>query len=255
MKENQQPKKENLLFNIGFNLILPILFLRKGNAWFGESLGQQLGVAPDATLTSSILLLVAISFPIGYALWDFNKRKKWNFISILGLCSVLLTGGIGLVPGATVQMFAIKEAALPGILGALTLFTLKTKRPLVHLFLFNPEVIKVDLINEKLKLNNTEKLFQKLMTKCTFLLALSFTISAALNYYLSRLIVVTEPAIDRNSYADEVGQMMGWSFPVIILPCMIVSLYAMWILFKGIRELTGLSFEEVLAQGSNRQAG
>jgi hypothetical protein len=43
--------------------------------------------------------------------------------------------------------------------------------------------------------------------------------------------------------------MMGWSFPVISLPCMFVSAYAFWILIKGIKELAGLTFEEVLTQG------
>ncbi len=250
MKENKPPKKENLLLNLGFNLVLPILFLRKGSSWLGEPLGEQLGTSPDSSLISSIMLLLAISFPIGYGLWDWINRKKINFISILGACSALLTGGIGLIPGATVQMFAIKEAALPAILGALTVLTLKTKRPLVHLFLFNPEVIKVDLVNEKLKLQNSEVLFQKLMTKCTWLIGLSFAISAILNYLLSRWIVVTEPAFDPIAYNDEVGQMMGWSFPVISLPCMVVSAYAFWVLIKGIKDLTGLSLEDAMAQGT-----
>jgi hypothetical protein len=42
--------------------------------------------------------------------------------------------------------------------------------------------------------------------------------------------------------------MMGWSLPVISVPCMIVSGYAFWLLIKGIKEFTGLSMEEVLAQ-------
>ena len=81
------------------------------------------------------MLVIAVSFPVGYGTWDLIRRRKWNVISILGALSALLTGGIGLIPGATVKMFAIKEAALPTILGALTVLTLKTKRPLVHLFL------------------------------------------------------------------------------------------------------------------------
>jgi len=145
-------------------------------------------------------------------------------------------------------MFAIKEAAIPTILGILTVITLKTKRPLVHLFLLNPQLIKVNLINEKLRLNNAENDFAKLMSKCTWLIALTFIMSAALNYFLSRWIVVTEPALDKIAYNDEVGRMMGWSFPIISIPCMIVSAYAFWILIKGIKDLTGLSLEDAMVQ-------
>ena len=69
-------------------------------------------------------------------------------------------------------MFAIKEAALPAILGALTVLTLKTKRPLVHLFLLNPEIMNVDLINQRLKDHNAVDSFDALMKKCTWLIAL-----------------------------------------------------------------------------------
>ena len=55
------------------------------------------------------------------------------------------------MPGATVQMFAIKEAALPAVLGILTVITLKTERPLIHLFLLNPDIINVNLVNIRLK--------------------------------------------------------------------------------------------------------
>ena len=131
---HNKAKKESMWLNLGFNLIIPIIFLRKGGEWFGPSLENALNSPKDGTLVGSVMLLLAISFPIGYGLWDFSRRRKWNFLSILGALSALLTGGIGLLPGATVSMFAIKEAALPAILGILTILTLKTKKPLVKLF-------------------------------------------------------------------------------------------------------------------------
>jgi len=78
---------------------------------------------------------------------------------------------------------------------------------------------------------------------------LTFILSACLNYFLAIAIVVTEPSIDKLAFNDEVGKMMGWSFPIISLPCMVVSAYAFWLLIKGIRSLAGLSLEDVLTQG------
>ena len=60
--------------------------------------------------------------------------------------------------------------------------------------------------------------------------------------------MITEPSIDKLAFNDEVGTMMGWSFPIISLPCMVVSAYAFWILIKGIRTLAGMNFEDALNQ-------
>ena len=109
----QKPKRENIWLNFGFNLILPILILRKGDDWLGEPLAGLLDAPSDGPLVGSVILVLAVLFPIGYGTWDLLRRKRWNIISILGAVSAFLTGGIGLVPGATVVMFAIKEAALP----------------------------------------------------------------------------------------------------------------------------------------------
>ena len=70
-----------------------------------------------------------------------------EFLSVFGAISAFLTGGIGLIPGGSVSMFAIKEALLPALLGFLTVVTLNTKRPLVKMFLYNPDIFNVDKID------------------------------------------------------------------------------------------------------------
>lgn len=246
--EISSPKRENMFLNLGFNLLLPIVILRKGDEWMGESLANFTDSTPESAVVGTIILLLAISFPVSYGILDLIRRRKWNLFSILGSISALLTGGIGLLPGANVLMFAIKESALPAILGIITIITLRTKKPLVRLFLYNPEIIKVSLVEHKLKELGTKRHFDKLLVKCTWLIGLSFAVSALLNFILSRIIVVTEPSVDKIAFNDEVGQMMGWSLPVISIPCMVVSGYAFWLLIKGIRKFTGLSMEEVMAQ-------
>ena len=94
ISDNSEPpkkkdaKKENTFLNLGFNLILPILLLNKGKQWFGsylETYFENVAVG---------VLLLAIAFPVGYFIYDYVKRSKYNLFSILGLISVLLTGGI-----------------------------------------------------------------------------------------------------------------------------------------------------------------
>jgi hypothetical protein len=239
-------RRENPLQMLFFNFGLPILILRKGNDWVGDLLIQWLEVPTDSKLVPSLILVFALLFPFSYGAYDLLKRKKWNIFSILGIISILLTGGIGLIPGGTVNMFAIKEAAIPAIIGLITLFTLRTKKPLVELLLYNPQIFDVERIEKELKMRDTKSEFKKLLTKCTWLLAGTFLLSAILNYYLSKAIVVTEPFVDANAFNDEIGEMMTWSYLVIIAPCMLVSGYALWTLIKGIKALTGLNMESAL---------
>ena len=101
----------------------------------------------------------------------------------------------------------------------------------------------MEKIERQLEIRGTKSAFKKLLAKCTWLLAATFLLSAVLNYYLSKAIVVTEPFIDANAFNDEIGEMMTWSYLVIIAPCMLVSGYALWTLIKGIKALTGLNME------------
>ena len=246
-------RRENLWVNFIFNLVLPILILRKGDDWFGESIGELASVPSNSSVVASILLSIAVLFPAGYGVSDFVRRKKYNFLSILGAVSALLTGGIGLVPGGSVSMYALKEAALPALLGILTLLTLNSQKPLVKMFLYNPDIFDVEKIEFHLQSNNSEKGFNQLLVQCTWMLAGTFLISAILNYILSRIVVVTEPFVDMNAFNDEIGVMMAWSFPVISLPCMLASGYAILRLTRGIHALTGLNFEDIVRQ--SRQSG
>ena len=246
MQSAKTEPRENLFLNLIFNFGLPIIILRKANDWIGDLLIQWLDVPAESKLVPSILLGLALLFPFFYGAYDLLKRKKWNIFSILGIISVLLTGGIGLIPGGTVNMFAIKEAAIPAIIGFVTLFSLRSKKPLVELLLYNPQVFDVEKIENELKMRDTKIEFKKLLFKCTWLLAATFLLSAILNYYLSKSIVVTEPFVDANAFNDEIGEMMTWSYLVIIAPCMLVSGYALWTLIKGIKALTGLNMESAL---------
>lgn len=246
MQSAKTESRENPLLILLFNFGLPIMILMKGNDWIGDSLIQWLEVPTDSKVVPSLILVFALLFPFSYGIHDLLKRKKWNIFSILGIINILLTGGIGLIPGGTVSMFAIKEAAIPAIIGLVTLFTLRTKKPLVELLLYNPQIFDVEKIEKELKMRDTKSEFKNLLTKCTWLLAVTFLLSAVLNYYLSEAIVVTEPFVDQKAFTYEIGQMMTLSYFVIMAPCMLVAGYALWTLIKGIKALTGLNMESAL---------
>jgi hypothetical protein len=231
------PARENTFLNLGFNILLPILILNKGKKWFGTYL------EPHFENVAVPILIIAMLFPIGYFVYDYAKRGKYNIFSILGLISVLMTGGIGILEIPT-KWFAVKEAAIPLVLGLAVLISLKTPYPLIRTLLYNPEIIQIDKVQAALKAHDSQAAFDKLLTKCTYLLAGSFLLSAALNYILARWIVVSPSGSD--AFNSEVSKMMAWSWPVIAIPSMIIMMVTLWLLLGGIKKMTGLDLEEVL---------
>lgn len=236
-EKSSPPKRENTFLNLGFNLLIPILLLNKGKDWFGRYLEP---VFPDVAVG---VLLIALAFPVGYFIYDYAARRKYNLFSIIGLISVLLTGGIGILNIPT-QWFAVKEAAIPLFLGLAVVISLKTPYPLIRTLLYNPEIMDVDRVQAALREHQAEAAFEKLLVLCTWLLAGSFLLSAVLNFILARWIVVSPSGTD--AFNAEVSKMMAWSWPVIAIPSMAIMLFALFKLVGGIKQMTGLELEQVL---------
>ena len=222
------PKPENLLLNLAFNLALPAIVLSKLSA--PERLGPVYG------------LVLALACPLGYGVWDFLKRREANFISIVGFVSVLLTGGLGLLHIGGFW-FAVKEAAVPTVIGAAVLFSLKTKTPLVHAMLYNPQVIDVPKVDAALNERNSRAGFERLLVTSSYLLTISFLLSAVLNFGLARHLL-RSPA-GTPEFNAELAKMHLLSWPVIVLPSMIMTMFALWRLLSGLKELTGLTMDEI----------
>ncbi|MDG1688466.1 MAG: MFS transporter [Gammaproteobacteria bacterium] len=189
-------------------------------------------------------LVVALAFPISWGLFEFIKYKKFNFIALLGLISVLLTGGIGLFELDN-KWLAIKEAAIPGLISVAVLVSAFTPYPLVKTLLFNPEVLDVEKINQRLQEKASMPLFENRLMKATFFVAGSFGFSAVMNYILAKWIVVS--AAGTPEFNEELGQLTLYSYPMIALPSMLMMGGIFYYLWRTIHDLTGLELEEVLA--------
>ena len=138
---------------------------------------------------------------------------------------------------------AIKEAAVPSLIGLAVLATTKTQKPLVRLFLYNKEIVDVVRVDLELDKRGNRTAFEQLMEFCTFLLAASFFLSASLNYLLAKYLIRSESGTD--AFNMELGKMTFWSYPVILIPSMVVMSLVLWKLLSGIKALTGLNTEEI----------
>lgn len=222
-------KKENPVVSILLNIILPVIILTKFSS--EEYLGPLYG------------LLIALAFPLFYGLYEFASAKKVNFISLLGFLSVLLTGIFSLFE-LDPFWIAVKEAAVPAVIGLVVVFSVYSKEPLIKKLLINDQFFKTDLVYAKLEESSSIGTFDKHLVQSSYWLAGSFLLSAVLNYILARIIVVSQPGTE--IYNEEIGKLTALSFPVIALPCTILMLWILWRIFKTIKELTGLELEELM---------
>mgnify|MGYP003966797197 FL=1 len=221
-------KKENPLMNLLLNIVIPSVILIKFSS--NDYLGPVNG------------LITAISFPLGYGLFSLIKNKKVNYISIIGLISVLLTGVFGVLK-LDAEWIAYKEAGVPLIIGLAVLISLKTPFPLVKKLLYNDQVLNTQKINATLQVNNNQQRFEKRLVISTFLLACTFFLSSGLNFILAKIMLISEPGTE--AFNTELGKMTAYSFPIIAIPSMIFMVGVLYYLIRSITLLTGLKFTEI----------
>jgi hypothetical protein len=226
-------KQPGTLTNLLFNIVIPTLILTKFSkeAYLGPLWG----------------LVVALAFPVLYGLYDYLVLQKAhghkpNLFSLIGVVSVLLTGGMSLLQ-LDPKYIAIKEAAIPGIIGLVALASAATRFPLVRVFLYNEQVLQVSKVHAALEQHNTTTKFEKKLRIATYLVALSFFLSSALNYALAKYLLVSPPGTE--AYTEELGKMTALSFPVIAVPSTLILMGALIYLMKGITRLTHLQLEDI----------
>jgi len=206
----------------------------------------------DQDLGAARALIVALAFPLGWGLFELIRYRKFNFIALLGLVSVLLTGGIGLLQ-LDLKWLAIKEAAVPGVIGIAVLISTRTKYPLIRTLLYNPKIMQVDRIHTALEEKGHVETFDKRLLNATYLLAGTFFFSSVMNYIMAKWIV-TSPT-GSPAFNEELGRLTLVSYPMIAIPSMIMMFGVLYYLWKTIHGLTGLKLEElmVLPDGDDEQ--
>jgi intracellular septation protein A len=222
-------KRPNTFLELLYNIAIPSIILMK------LSTDEYLGTVPA--------LIVALLFPLGYGLYDFIKNKSMNFISLLGFFSTLLTGGIGLFE-LDVEWLAIKEAAIPSVIGIVVLISGFWGKPLIAKILLNPLLFNLDLIYQTLASKNKTDQFKARIQWANHLLASTFVFSATMNYLLAKWIVIS-PA-GTVEFNEQLGEMTLLSYPVIAIPSMVMLIAIMFYVVKSTMKLTDLTLEKIL---------
>lgn len=229
------PKQENPLLNIVFNIALPIFILNKGGAYLG---------AVQA-------LLLALTFPLAYGAYDLWRTRRPNFISILGLLNVTVSGCFSLMQFEGLW-FAVKEAFFPLLIGIFVFGSAFGSKPFLQTMFLNPQVINLHLVEEALNARGEHSRFKKLIRQSTIYLSGSFLLSAILNFILAYSIF---KPLDHSTSAEErqnvlngqLGEMTKLSFVVILVPSLISLGLILWHFLSQLGAMTGLAKEQILA--------
>ncbi|MBA3034380.1 MAG: MFS transporter [Gammaproteobacteria bacterium] len=223
--------KPNPLIELLINLVIPSLIL--------------MNLSDPEDLGPAKALLLALAFPLFWGTRDLMRRRKINVFAALGMINVILTGGIGLLQLDT-QWLAVKEAAIPGLIGIAVAISAYTPYPLVRVLLYTPALMKVELIQTSLEERGNTAAFESRLRIATWMLACSFFFSSVMNYILA-VWIVTSPS-GTPAFNEELGRLTLLSYPMIALPATVLMMAVLYYLVRSIRALAGLSFTDVLNQ-------
>ncbi|HEV2128198.1 MAG TPA: VC0807 family protein [Thermomicrobiales bacterium] len=223
------------MLNILITLIIPVVILMR---FSGE---DELGPARG--------LVLALAFPIGYAIYEIWKQRKVSWTPIVGVVSVLLTGGIALLE-LPPDLIAIKEASIPLILALAILFSAWMGKPLARVFL--SQMLDREKVEAALRERGTYDEYEQRTARATYMLASAFLLSAALNYGLAKVVVTSDPGTE--AFNSELGRMTALSFPVITIPVFVVLFITIFYVLRIVNQLTGLEAEEVVRQKGKESA-
>lgn len=221
--------KPNPLIELLINLVIPSLIL--------------MNLSDPENLGPARALLLALAFPLFWGTRDLLRRRKINAFAALGMINVLLTGGIGLLQLDT-QWLAIKEAAIPGLIGIAVAISAYTPYPLVRVLLYTPALMNVEQIQTSLEERGNTAAFESRLKIATWMLAGSFFFSSVMNYILA-VWIVTSPS-GTPAFNEELGRLTLLSYPMIALPATVLMMAVLYYLARSIRALAGLSFTDVL---------
>ena len=245
-KSSPASKPQNPIWMLLFNIVLPVIILNQGRKIVPSRLGEW---------GPTLALLVAISLPFFYGLFDFIKQKKVNWISLIGLLNISVTGSFALLK-LHGHWFWIKEAFFPTIIGVAIFFGNRLGRPFLYSLFWNAQVFQTGKIEAAIagqtspnQPGNLE--LKKLFIRATDLFSLSFFISASANFFLAMHVFLPINPLLSTSQQDailnaQIARMTWEGYLIIAFPMMFFTGGVLWYLIRGLRRITGLELHEIL---------
>ncbi|MFZ4765598.1 MAG: VC0807 family protein [Roseimicrobium sp.] len=223
----------NPLLELALTLILPSLAL--------DYLSKPESLGPFWALVVSLL------FPVGFGVWCFWKKVGWNVFSTLGFVTILLSGGLGLLK-LDAFWFALKESAMPVMLGIAFPLSHRFGQPLLNVLIMQPEMLNHRALNASLADASKRLRYDAALFRASCGMGLGMAGSAVANFLLAIwLLGGKEPGGE--AFVKGIAKLNWVSMVVIGVPMMAVMLVVFVWLLRQIQQITGLERDDLLNPG------
>lgn len=224
----------NPLFEIALTIVLPSLVL--------EQLSKPERLGPFWAL------VVSLVFPIAFGLWCWWKRTRWNVFSVLGLVTILLSGGLGLLKLSAFWV-GIKETAMPLVIALAFPLSHRFGKPLIHALLMQPHILNVGMIQARLATSAPAKeAFGQAVFRASLGMGAGMALSSVANFFLALyLLKGKEPGSE--AFVKGLGTLNWAGMVVIGVPLMAIMVVVFVWLLRQIQRITGLERDDLLNPG------
>ncbi len=199
-------------------------------------------------------LVLSLCFPVVFGGWCLWTKKGWNVFSILGFVTILLSGGLGLLK-LDAFWFAVKESAMPVMLGLAFPLTHRFGTPLINALVMQPHILNMRSLNESLAADQAKRgAFGTVLFHASCGMGLGMVGSAVANFFLALwLLGGREPGSE--AFVKGIAKLNWVSLAVIGIPMTLVMLAVFIWLIRQIQHITGLQRHELLhpAKGASHQ--
>ena len=206
-------------------VVLPTVFLMFGTPWLG----------------TTGALIVALLFPVGFAIGSMVREGRPSALSVVALVSVALTGGVGLL-ALDPQWFAVKEAVVPIGLGLGMVGSAWTRFAVVRVLL--ERVLDPERIGAALDATSGRPAFERATRRATIEAGLVLVASAALSFVLAGLMVRSPAGTE--AFAQELGRYTMVSFPAVSLPVLLATAWVLQRALKAVEASAGVPLDDLL---------
>jgi intracellular septation protein A len=223
-----KPKKSSTsFFQLIVTFVLPLIVLTKFSS--------------DSLLGPTRAMLLALSFPVVFELYNALNRRKPSFLSLLAIGGILVTGLISLL-GLSEGWLAIRRSA-PYLFGALViLISIWIKHPIVQAAL--SQILDMDLINETATKTKKTAALKRIVDQTGYMLSFLLLLMTIATYLMTR-IVITSPTHSA-AFNQEYAKLGLLSLPIISLPLLVGVVIIVMFLITKIEKLTGIDGENLL---------